>query len=87
MVYLHLQRISFLEIKSHSIWLGLSPAVILSNWSRNVPYQGIAEGREVDEEFGTAITQSLYGDGRGGKVIELDKESRGLAEGHEGFEF
>ena len=47
------------------------------------PYQGIAEAKEMDEEFGTAITQSLYGDGRGCKAIELHKESRRLAEEYE----
>lgn len=49
------------------------------------PYQGIAEAKEMDEAFGTAITQSLYGDGRGGRVIELDNESKLLAEEYEGF--
>jgi hypothetical protein len=49
------------------------------------PYHGIAEVKEMDEEFGTAITQSLYGDGRGGEVVECDNESRQLAEEYEGF--
>ena len=49
------------------------------------PYQGIAEAKEMDEEFGTAITQSLYGDGRGGKSIDFDNDSRELAEEYEGL--
>jgi hypothetical protein len=42
---------------------------------------------EMDEDFGTAITEAVYKQGRGGESLEYDEEDREILEEHYGVEF